>query len=515
MLLYAVILFAPTCIHTFICLKMLSPPNAEEGKSRDRYPVSESFACKSLMIFYKNSVFHVNSPAPPLTSHVLIILICRYLQRHLTPKSFGKRQTPYFTGLLYFLPRTPAEYDLFVDNFSTFFKTKIDLIHSSLPITNLPRQPSLTDSDQSNLSFCSPPSVDEIIKLINSLPNKSSPLDIIPVFLLKQFSGIFASIICKLSAFSFSQGIFPTSFKTAQVTPLLKKYNLDPMQPSIYRPISNLSTLSKILERVVLKKLSSHVFVLRNFNLFQSAYRSNHSTETALLYITDSLRNICATGSAAVLVSLDISAAFDTINHPNMLHILEDYFHISGIALSWFQSFLSERKQFVKISWSSSTPVSLRFGVPQGSVLGPILFSLHTSPISEIIQKHDVLYHQFADDITLFTGASYLDPHPSLTKISECITELNLWFSNNHLMLNPNKSQVMFVGSPIFDGTTLSVTSKLKILGVTLDSRLNFTHFVSQIIQASNFHLHAIRQARKFLPFDTAVALIISSSFKD
>ena len=208
-----------------------------------------------------------------------------------------------------------------------------------------------------------------------------------------------------------------------------------------------------------------------------------------------------------------------------MLHILEDYFHISGIALSWFQSYLSERKQFVKISCSSSTPVSLRFGVPQSSVLGPILFSLYTSPISEIIQKHDVLYHQFAEDITLSTGASYLDPHPSLTKISECITELNLWFSNNHLMLNPNKNEVMFVGSPIllsksnlpteviFDGTTLSVTSKLKILGVTLDSRLNFTHFVSQIIQASNFHLHAIRQARKFLPFDTALALIISLVF--
>ena len=197
-------------------------------------------------------------------------------------------------------PRTSAEYDLFVDNFSTFFKTKIDLINNSLPITNLPRQPSLTDSDQSNLSFFSPPSVDEIIKLINSLPNKSSPLDIIPVFLLKQFSGIFASIICKLSALSFSQGIFPTSFKRAQITPLLKKYNLDPIQPSNYRPISNLSTISKILERVVLKRLSFHVSVLRNFNLFQSAYRSHHSTETALLYITDSLRNICATGSAAV-----------------------------------------------------------------------------------------------------------------------------------------------------------------------------------------------------------------------
>ena len=111
------------------------------------------------------------------------------------------------------LPRTSAEYDLFVDNFSTFFKTKIDLIHNSLPITNLPRQPSLTNSDQSNLSFFSPPSVDEIIKLINSFPNKSSPLDIIPVFLLKQFSGIFASLYANFLLFPFHRVFFQLRLK--------------------------------------------------------------------------------------------------------------------------------------------------------------------------------------------------------------------------------------------------------------------------------------------------------------
>ena len=132
-----------------------------------------------------------------------------------------------------------------------------------------------------------------------------------------------------------------------------------------------------------------------------------------------------------------------------MLHILKDYFHISGISLSWFHSYLFESKQFVKIG-SSSIPVSLHFGVPQDSVFGPTLFSLYTSPISKILQKHAVLNHQFADDITLFTGASYLDLQPSLTKISECITELTSWFSNNHLMLNTTKSEVMFIGSSIF-----------------------------------------------------------------
>ena len=125
-------------------------------------------------------------------------------------------------------------------------------------------------------------------------------------------------------------------------------------------------------------------------------------------------------------------------------------------------------------------------------------------------------------DITVSTDAFYLDPHPRLTKISESITELNSWFSNKQLFLNSNKSEVMFVSSPIhlsksnrfteviFDGTNLSVSSKLKILGETFDPSLNFTHTVFQDMQTSNFHLHAIKQVRKFLSFSIAVALTIS-----
>ena len=124
--------------------------------------------------------------------------------------------------------------------------------------------------------------------------------------------------------------------------------------------------------------------------------------------------------------------------------------------------------------------------------------------------------------ISLSTGASYLGPQPSLTKISECITEFTSWFSNNHIMVNSTKSLVMFIGSPIllskcnlpaedtFEATKFSVSFKLKILSVTLDASLYFTHFASQLIQASNFHLHAIKQIRKFLPFNTAIALNMS-----
>ena len=303
---------------------------------------------------------------------------------------------------------------------------------------------------------------------------------------------------------------------------MLKKGNLDPTIPSNHRSISNLSTISKIIERLVHSRITSHVSSSPNFNSFQSAYRKHHSTETTLLRITDSLRNICATGHAAVLVSLDLSAAFDTLNHNILIDILNRHFNISDLALSWFHSYLSQRSQFVKMDNFSSSLTSLNLGVPQGSVLGPIFFSLYTSPMCSIIVQHDLLFHQFADDISLFTGVFHPDPSLTLLKLSSCLSALNSWFSQSQLKLNPTKSEVMFVGSSrllakynlssvvTLDGTTLPISSKLKILGFTLDSNLNFAHFISQIIQSSNFHIYAIKQVRKFLPLSTANALFIS-----
>ena len=173
-----------------------------------------------------------------------------------------------------------------------------------------------------------------------------------------------------------------------------------------------------------------------------------------------------------------------------------------------------------------SSLTSVNSGVPQGSVLGPILFSLYTSPMCSIIVQHDLLFHQFADDITLFTGVSHPAPSPTLLKLSSCLSALNSWFFQSQLKLNPTKSEMMFVGSSrlltkynlpsvvTLDGTTLPISSKLKILSVTLDSNLNFAHFISQIIQSSNFHIYTIKQVRKFLPLSTANALYLTSSFQ-
>ena len=135
-----------------------------------------------------------------------------------------------------------------------------------------------------------------------------------------------------------------------------------------------------------------------------------------------------------------------------------------------------------------------------------------------VVVQHDLLFHQFADDITLFTGGFYPDPSPTLLKLSSFLSALNSWFSQSQLKLNSTKSEMMFVGSSrllakynlpsvvTLDGTTLPISSKLKILGVTLDSNLNFAHFISQIIQSFNFHIYAIKQVRKFLPLSTVNA---------
>ena len=139
-----------------------------------------------------------------------------------------------------------------------------------------------------------------------------------------------------------------------------------------------------------------------------------------------------------------------------------------------------------------------------------------------IIVQHDLLFHQFADDITLFTGVSHPDSSPTLLKLSSCFSILNSWLSQSQLKLNPTKSEVMFFGSSrilakynlpsvvTLDGTTFPISFKLKILGFTLDSNLSFAHFISQIIQSSNFHIYAIKQLRKFLPLSTADDLFIS-----
>ena len=156
-----------------------------------------------------------------------------------------------------------------------------------------------------------------------------------------------------------------------------------------------------MLEHLILKRIQSHTTSSKNFNPFQSAYRCYFSTESALLLALDNIYHAIDTGSSTVLVSLNLSAAFDTIEHSVLLNRLQNSFGITGLALAWFQSYLSDRRQFVRIGSSKSPETPCCTGVSQGSVLVPMLFSFYISPIAHIVSSFGLLQQQYADDTQL------------------------------------------------------------------------------------------------------------------
>ena len=166
--------------------------------------------------------------------------------------------------------------------------------------------------------------------------------------------------------------------------------------------MSNLPFISKILEKVILEQLNEHKVNNDSIEKFQSAYRKYHSTETALLRISNDLLQSMDKKQCCFLVLLDLSAAFDTVNHNILINRLSDRFGVKDDALSWITSYLHNRSNFVSINGSRSSPVVQHCNVPQGSVLGPTFFSDYISPLSHIFDKWGVLFHSYADDTQIY-----------------------------------------------------------------------------------------------------------------
>lgn len=412
------------------------------------------------------------------------------------------------------------------DSFSTFFTDKITRVKSTvmsmkaqygLDAPNELSQavgPSLTDLDSVTPS--------EVLKILSRLPNKTSPLDYVHTSVLKSCSDVFAPLISHLANLSFSEGRFPESFKMAQVTPLLKKVGLDESDPANYRPISNLNTIGKVLERLFLARLQPHIATSKLFNPMQSAYRKLHSTETALLKIMDDLYRIVDNKKAAVLIGLDLSAAFDTIDHEILTRRLELRFGVSGQALQWITTYLEGRSQFVKIQSEKSSSTRCDLGVPQGSVLGPFLFSVYVSPISDVITPLGVQFHQYADDTQLYTAVKAGDNDAGIRRLEMCTTAVRDWFLQNGMLLNPDKSEVLLVAgrtqalkftgasSVSVAGSDITFAVQLKSLGVALDQSLSLDQHVRNVVKTSNFHIRGFRHIRPLLDEKTANTIACS-----
>ena len=191
---------------------------------------------------------------------------------------------------------------------------------------------------------------------------------------------------------------FPYDLKTAILKPLLKKLGLDPENFKNLRPFSNIAFLSKLLESLACEQYVDHLKKCNLAEMFQSAYRERHSVETALVRVHNDIMRAFDEKKSVILVLLNLSTAFDTVDHDRLLAVLNSRIGITGAALSWFESYLKGRTQHVAIKNVQSGMTKLKCGVSQGSVLGPVLFTTYLLPLDDILRKFGLQFHCYADD---------------------------------------------------------------------------------------------------------------------
>ena len=410
-------------------------------------------------------------------------------------------------------PTLPDNVPNLPEKFSAFFVNKIDTIRNDILQSQNQTILDYGDTFLGNpLDVFKTIKVSDIENIISRSPKKSCDLDPLPIDLLMANIDILIPLITDLINTSLSTGTVPANFKHAIVAPVLKKTGLDPDVLKNYRPVSNLSFVSKILERVVMKQLMKHLTENNLLEPLQSAYRANHSTETALTrVVSDLLRGIDG-GQVAVLALLDLSAAFDTIDHQVLLGRLEHNFGFTGVALAWLRSYVYDRSQQVKTYSDLSSVKILMHGVPQGSVLGPILFSLYMSPLGRILSKHNMSFHFYADDTQLYTLCHIDKLEETVVKMKSCINEIANWLSNNMLKVNTEKTEVLILHpkqkklekANITFSNNVTPSETVKNLGVVLDSQLSMEKQISNVCRGVYLEVRRLSHIRGYLSRDVA-----------
>lgn len=373
-----------------------------------------------------------------------------------------------------------------------------------------------------NLDYFEATSAAELKDLLKRITVKTCTLDPLPRMLLGKTLDTLIPSFVKIINRSFELGIFPENMKQAIITPLIKKPSLDRNILKNYRPVSNLSFLSKLLERIAALRLHHHFCVNNLYTKNQSAYRSGHSVESALLSITDSALRFLDMNKSVIVILLDLSAAFDTIDHQLLFDLLETRCGITDTALKWIKSYLTDRSYSVMVDSQQSSPRHLRYGVPQGSVLGPFLYTAYTAPLAQLLESHGVYYHFYADDTQLWLPVdlgNQNDLNSCITKLEGCVLEVQQWMSANKLKLNSDKTEILVLHSKTKPSTTPTITLRFgdvsvtsspsaRNLGVKFDSTLSFKDQISQICSSGYYYLRNIQAVRKYLPRDCLLGLI-------
>ena len=367
------------------------------------------------------------------------------------------------------------------DSFIEYFTNIASDLASKIPCSN--KDPLSYMGPPREASFEYAPCIsDEVISVIKSFPVKMVDINEIPIFIFKTLSSIITPIIANFFTESVSSGCFPEVLKCARIVPVYKKG--DRRDIGNYRPISTLSTMSKIFEKLMYIRVQSFLSLESIISPHQFGFRPKFSTSDAIVEYLDNVYEALDRRESVISIFLDLSKAFDTVNHNILLKKL-DFLGIRGNVGDWFSSYLHNRTQYVSVNGTSSHVRSVNCGVPQGSQIGPLLFTLYINDMSN--STSSLQFVHYADDTTVYRSGR--DVNAVISDVNGALIDVDQWLRVNRLSLNVSKTEFIIITrnknipreSIVIGDRPLKRQIKKEFLGILIDCDLNFSFHLAEI----------------------------------
>lgn len=359
----------------------------------------------------------------------------------------------------------------------------------------------------------------DVISAMYHVKSNAVGLDLLPLKFLKTICPLVVKPITYIFNSIIISSQYPEGWKKSKIIPIKKKSSSDALNN--LRPISILSALSKVFERLLKLQICQYVEHHNLLSIHQSGYRPKHSAKTAMLKVFDDIGIVLDNGKPVILVLLDYSKAFDTISHKIMCRKLRQNFNFSNHATALIESYLRGRMQAVYSNGMFSTLIPISSGVPQGSILGPILFSLYINDLPNVLKYCKI--HLFADDVQLYFDSSGTSASDIAEKINADLARVHEWSSRNMLTVNIEKTHAVFISTSrgnfvlkpvlLFNNTILEFKEQATSLGVTVQENFSFDKFILRQCGKVFAGLRTLNLACSFLSVDTKIKLFKSLLF--